>query len=231
MVRTITGIKGLDPLIEGGFERGTLILVSGGAGTGKTIFALQFLYYGIIDEKENGLYITFEESEDDLVRDAKVFGWDIERLQHEKKLIIKYYSPFEIEKLFDELEKIILDNDIKRVVIDSASGFGLYLKSDYDVRRKIHELSRILKYLGCTGIVISEIVGQSQSSEIMLEGVSRFGVEEFTCDGVIILHYAGLGGAYDRSLQILKMRRTNHARGIFPMRITKNGIEVGSKSI
>ncbi|MBR9678111.1 MAG: hypothetical protein GOU97_02365 [Nanoarchaeota archaeon] len=221
-VRISTGISGMDKLIEGGFNVGDIILISGGTGTGKTIFGLQFLYN---NKDFNGLYISFEESKEDLFRDGKQFGWDLEGMEKAGKLKVVYYPPFEFDKLLDQLEDIIVKTKAKRIVIDSASIFGLYVKDLYELRRKIYKLSKVIKKTGCTCLVISEIVGES-SSESIAGKYSRFGVEEFVADGVIIFHYTGLGGDFDRTVQVLKMRRTNQKRGLFPMKIGKKGIVV-----
>lgn len=221
-VRISTGIKGLDKLIEGGFNVGDIILVSGGTGTGKTIFGLQFLYK---NKDNNGLYISFEEPREDLIRDAKGFGWDLEAMEKDDKLKIVYFPPFEFDKLLDQLEDIIAKTNAKRIVIDSASIFGLYVKDVYELRRKIYKLSKVIKKTGSTCVIISEIVGEAPT-ESTGGKYSRFGVEEFVADGVIVMHYTGLGGEYDRTIQVLKMRRTDHKRGLFPMKISDKGIVV-----
>lgn len=223
-MRIKSGIKGLDPLIGGGFEEGSMILVSGGAGTGKTIFGLQFLYQGALDG-EGGLFISFEEEVNDLKRDAKVFGWNFEEFEREGRIVMKYYPPFEFKKFVDELRPIITQRQIKRLVIDSTSAFGMYLKDPYEIRRNLWSLSKMIKDLGCTTVIISEILSGEKGTGTF----SRFGVEEFVSDAVILLHYAGIGGGYDRGMQIIKMRRTNHKRGLFPMRIRENGIEVSEE--
>jgi len=95
------------------------------------------------------------------------------------------------------------------------------LKDIYELRKNIWELGKIIKNNGCTGLMTSEIIAE--------KGYSRFQVEEFLSDGVITLHYGGLGGEFDRSLQIIKMRRTNHKKGLFAYRITGKGISVHSR--
>jgi circadian clock protein KaiC len=229
-VRVTSGIPGLDKLIGGGFERGSLVLVSGGPGTGKTTFCLQFVHEGML-KKQNSLYITFEELNEDIIRDAKGFGWDFTNAIKSKRVFIQYYSPFEFEKFLNELEDLITKNDIKRVVIDSTSVFGLYLKDPYEVRKKIWEVSNLVKRWGCTALVTSEIEGitdiQSADKE---RPISRFGVEEFVSDAVIVLHYAALGGDWDRAIQVIKMRRTDHKKGVYSMKMDKAGIRVNPKA-
>lgn len=227
-VRITSGVPGFDKLIGGGFERGAAMLLSGGPGTGKTTFCLHFLVEGF-KKKENSLFITFEESKEDIVRDAKGFGWDLESMG--KRVIIKYYSPFEFERFLNELEDLITKNDIKRVVIDSTSVFGLYLKDPYEVRKKIWELSNLIKRWGCTALITSEIEGLTDiQSADKSRPVSRFGVEEFVSDGVIVMHHSALGGEWDRAIQVIKMRRTNHKKGIYSMKMGSTGIKINPKS-
>lgn len=228
--RVSSGIPGLDKLSCGGFEEGTLVLVSGGTGTGKTIFGLQFLYEGA-KKGEPGIYITFEEGEEDLRADAKCIGMDVGTYEKEKKFIIKNYPPFAFDQFINDIEKIIAEYKIKRMVIDSVSAFGIYAKNEYELRKRIYSISRMIKTAKTTTVAISEVVGEATtglaSSGTMF---SRFGVEEFVADTLIMLHYAGLGGEYDRTVQIVKMRRTDHERGLFPMTISADGIKIVAKT-
>jgi circadian clock protein KaiC len=228
-VRVSSGVPGLDKLIRGGFERGSLAVLSGGPGTGKTVFCIQFLLQGA-KTGENGLFITFEELKEDIIRDAQSFGWDLAPLEKAKKLFVQYYSPFEFEKFLSELEDMITKKDVKRLVIDSTSVFGLYLKDPYEIRKRIWEVANLVKRWGVTAVVTSEVIGATElETAEHSPNVSRFGVEEFVADALFILHYAGLGGDYDRTFQIVKMRRTAHMRGLFPMKITPKGITISPK--
>lgn len=226
MRRIKTGIRNYDDIIEGGFIPNSVNLVSGGAGTGKTIFGLQFLWNGLKRFLEPGLYVSFEESTDDLKSDAARFGWDFSK--YSDKFKFTYHAPYEIERFNEKLERDIKDLKAKRVVIDSTSTFGMALQDEYEVRRKLYELIRSLKKMGCVSLLTSEIVGGSDLSEGGSK-LSRFGVEEFVCDSVTVLYYAGLGGSSDRTLRVIKSRETNQKKGLFPMEITDKGIIVHSK--
>jgi circadian clock protein KaiC len=219
-IRIKSGIPGLDSIIGGGFELGSVILASGGPGTGKTTFCLQFIMQGAKDG-ENCLYASFEETVDDLIRDALSYGWDLESYIKSGKITIVHFSPFEYDKFKEDFSVMLKRKKIKRVAIDSISGIGFYLKDIYELRKNIFELSKIIKDHGCTGIMTSEIVAE--------QGYSRFQVEEFLSDGLIALHFGGLGGDFDRSLQVIKMRRTNHKKGLFAYRITNKGISVSTR--
>ena len=129
------------------------------------------------------------------------------------------------------MEDLITKNDIKRVVIDSTSVFGLYLKDPYEVRKKIWEVSNLIKRWGCTAIITSEIEGLTDiQSADKSRPVSRFGVEEFVSDGVVVLHHSALGGDWDRAIHVIKMRRTNHKKGIYSMKMGPDGIKVNPRS-
>lgn len=216
-MRVKTLISGFDKLCEGGLIKNSVNLVSGAAGTGKSIFAMQFLYNGIM-QGDKGLYISFEENLEDLKRDALIFGWDFDRLERERKCRFTFMQPYELRNFEAQLLAEISKVGAKRVVIDSTSSFGMALDSDHEVRKQLFSLASILKKMDCVSLLISEIIEQDK--------VSRFGVEEFVADAVITLHY---GKNASRNLHIVKMRRTNHEQGPVPFSITKAGIEVGKK--
>lgn len=228
--RVKTGIPGLDALIGGGFLRGSVNLVSGGAGAGKTIFGLQFLWNGLTKFNEPCIYISTEEEPDDLRRDALAFGWDFSKYEKAGAFAFMYYPPYHTKNFSESLKQAIQQIGAKRVVVDSASVFGVALDDPYESRKLNFELSKLLKSLNVTGISTSEISGEGpidvSSGAVTL---SRYGVEEFVADSVILLHYGGLGGASDRMLRVIKMRRTNHKKGLFPFNINKNGLNINFK--
>ncbi|MEM0230601.1 MAG: ATPase domain-containing protein [Candidatus Woesearchaeota archaeon] len=224
--RVSTGIPGLDAITGGGFIRGSVNLISGGAGTGKTIFAMQFLYEGI-KRGEIGLFISMEEDLTDLKEDAKAFGWDFEKYESEGKVKFVYFYPYDLSDFQTQLISEITKTRAQRVVIDSTSVFGMALEDEYEVRKQLYSFAAQLKRLMCTSVLTSEIVGEPSLNSG--SAFSRFGVEEFVSDSVISLYYAGLGGANDRALRIIKMRRTDHEKGVIPFKITNTGIVVLSK--
>ncbi len=224
--RLRTGVKGLDPIIGGGFERKSIVLLTGGPGTGKTLFSLQFLMEGARNG-EKGLYLSFEETPQDLIRDAEALGWSLKKYVDDGIISIKYLEPFTLANITDHLDTMIKKDKIERLVIDSTSVFGLYLDDIYKIRKQLYMLAHIIKLAGVTAIFTAEI-GQETPLDSSQTGsaYSRFGVEEYVADSVLLLHYAGLGGGFDRTLQVLKMRRTDHKRGLFPMKITDKGVVV-----
>ena len=224
--RVPTGIEGLDEIIEGGLVRGSTYLVAGQTGTGKSIFSMQYLLHGL-ETGENGLYVTLEQTVDEILSDMSKFGWEekLRKYMQEGKLAIVSTIPTSIK----DIQELILTHakriGAKRLVLDSLSVATVSWKiSSMDigkVRGEIFDLMRSLETTGLTSILITEI------PEGELKKLSRFGFEEFIADGVIILHYLEYAaGGTPRSLIVRKMRRTNHGTDIYPIEITKNGLVV-----
>jgi len=240
MERIPSGIDGLDPLIEGGFPKGRTILLSGGCGTGKSIFGLQYLYKGALDHGEPGLYVTMDERPELTREDALRFGWDIKALEDEGKLIILDLTGTKIGVTSDEkyavTDKLDLDRLIlkimqtageigaKRLVIDSLPAMGLHMENENEIRNMILKLTYMIRKSDLTAIMISEVPEQNIGSGPMT--FSKFGVEEYVADAVILLHYLGIGTDSNRTLYIRKMRGTKHVEDIIPLQITDHGIHL-----
>lgn len=227
--RVKTGIPGFDKLSEGGFVEGSINLLSGGPGTGKTIFSMQYLYNGATKFNENGLFISFEENLNGLKLDASVFDWDFTEL--EKQGLCKFitFKPFNNPSLMDDLVKVIRKLNIKRVVIDSISVFSMAFRNDvFRTRKELYGLCNLLEELGVTTVLTSEITGEAPLDISSSGGLSRDGLVEFIADSVITLHNSGIGGESDRAIRILKMRRTNHEKSPIPMSININGVSIKS---
>jgi KaiC/GvpD/RAD55 family RecA-like ATPase len=216
--RIPTGVNGLDKLLEGGLMKGSTTLLAGGTGTGKTIFCCQFIMEGL-KRGEKCFYITLEESPEDIINDVKEFGWDMKKYVDNGQLIIKYEDPFEVTNISRGFLDHIRAKGYKRVAIDSTSVLGLYFKSPFEVRKQLFLVLTALKKTGATVMITAESPEEGRT-------ITRFGVEEYITDGVIVLHYTGFGGGTYYSLQVRKMRRTNHGKDVYPMIIGPNGIEV-----
>lgn len=217
--RIKTGIPGLDKLAEGGLIKGSVSLVSGTTGTGKTIFCSQFLKHGL-ENGENCLFITFEESVKDIINDAASFGWNLEKYVKGGSLIFEYIDPLEAKSRIGSIEELVKtmvkEKKIKRIVIDSISILGLYLADHYEFRKDLHSMINALKGTGATTMMTAEVVN----------GTTRFSVEEFVVDNIINLYGLKIGEGNFRSLQVVKMRRTRHAEDVFPFAFGKDGIAV-----
>lgn len=224
--RMPTGIPGFDKLIEGGFVRGSTYLVAGQAGTGKSIFSMQYLLEGL-KNGETCVYLSLEQKIDELLQDMDKFEWGaLVRKYHEAgKLVIASSEPTGMKELQESSLAYIGKVKASRFVLDSitVAAFGWKVSSmdPGKVRSEIFSYLRSLESSGVTSLLISEI------PEGDVKKVSMFGFEEFIVDGVVVLHYLEYAaGGTPRSLMIRKMRRTNHGTDIYPFDISKKGVAV-----
>ncbi|MBI5149132.1 circadian clock protein KaiC [Candidatus Pacearchaeota archaeon] len=224
-----SGIINFDKLCGGGFNRDSVNLVVGGAGSGKTIFAIQFLIGGI-KAGEPGLYITFEEKKEELYRNMKEFGWDLEKLEKEKLFVFVEYTPEKVRTMLEEgggiIENIVQKNKIKRIVIDSITSFELLFDSEIAKREAALTLFDMTREWGC----ISMLTLERELTETDLHSVSSTPLE-FEVDGIILLYFLRENGTRQRSLEILKMRGTTHSRKVHTFEITDTGIKIQEKGV
>ncbi|MDP2749349.1 MAG: ATPase domain-containing protein, partial [Nanoarchaeota archaeon] len=204
MERIKTGIKGFDELNEGGFPKGSTILICGMPGTGKTIFALQYLFNGAAKFNEKCLYVSFEEEKRHLIEQAMQFGWDIEKL--EKKGLFKMVNIDSKNIDNDTIQDIcdvIMKNNITRVVIDSLSTLSINTPAvhtkiselgNFAVKRFLYSFISSIRTLGVTSMLISQTSDE--------KSLSTDGISEFLCDGIIHISFESMGGAYSRSLSV-----------------------------
>jgi len=220
--RCPTGIPGFDKLCQGGFVRNSNNLLLGGPGSGKTTFMLQFLYNGATVFEENGLYCSFEPDIVEIIQDGFSFGWDFARLNEMEKVKFLKFSPqTSISDLKSELTKIIAKYGIKRVCIDPLAVLSLNVDSDAKVREQLYELTSLMKRLRVTSILADEISENPDNKNFN----SRNETTKFLCDSVTILSNTSMG-ITDRSLKVLKMRRTNHVRGQVGLTINETGLNL-----
>lgn len=218
--RVVSGIPGLDGLIGGGIPKGSLVLLTGGCGTGKTIFGMQFLNYGAT-HGEPGVYVSLEEPTTNIIKDASLFGWDVEGLIKAKKFGVDYFELYDFKKLKDAMDAAIDRVRAERVVIDSAALLGLFFEDRYKFRRSLIELAREFRQKKVTALMISEVPEGSHT-------LSAFGVEEYVVDGVLVLHYEKVGNVYMRALTIRKMRETAHSSKVHPVKIGDTGMGISA---
>lgn len=219
--RVKSGIEGLDELVSGGIPEGSLTLLTGTCGTGKTLIASQFIYYGALNG-DDAVYVTFEESPENIKSNAKLFGWDFDEMEKKGKVLFVKFDPYHAEDIIEMLENSIRKIKAKRVVIDSISALGLYVRDVPEIRKIIFGMSSMLHRLGCTTLMISEVLAEQKD-------LSRFGVEEFVADGVIVLYYLRANSQFSRSLTVWKMRGSDHSQKLHPYKITHKGIVVYPK--
>jgi len=219
MERVKSGIPGLDKIMNGGIPKGQLVLLSGTCGTGKTTICGQYVYQGLTKFNENGIFLSFEDMPENMKKNLRQFGWDFEPFEKQNKFDFIRYDPYHIEEVFDILESNVREIKAQRIVIDSVSALGLHVRDKAELRRMIFNLSNVLRKLDCTVIMVSEIVPGST-------GISRYGVEEFVTDSVIVLYYERNEFAFTRAMQVWKMSGSDHSKKLHPYKITNKGIVV-----
>jgi len=219
MDRVPSGVPGLDELIEGGFVPNSIVMVAGEAGTGKTIFCTQYIWNALCIG-ENGVYVTLQQTDDEIRNDVAIFGRDFRRAEEMNQCRIVFIEPQDIKKIIETILKNVKEIKAKRVAIDSISMICEYADKRKDVRYNLGYLFRQLKKMGVTTLTSSEV---EEGSALL----SRHGIEEFLVDGVIVLKCGvDVVGGKPRSLYIKKMRRTKHDLNTHPFEITERGVKV-----
>jgi len=242
--RITTGVPGFDELVEGGLPKGSVILLSGSPGTGKTIFCLETLYRGC-ELGEYGIFLSFEQSDQDILSQVDGFSWDLKKHLKSGKLIVKHVDILAEQNIFDLIKEIVPKNaNSVRLVIDSLTALQNYpamlrnadrlvglitqkqpttsISEDSIRRMLIHYFISALKNLNnTTSLLITDVPDESNL-------LSSDGISEFMCDGIISMYFLGLGGENSRNLQVRKMRWTNQKKGFFPFAISKDGVSINA---
>ncbi|MFH1055227.1 MAG: ATPase domain-containing protein [Candidatus Altiarchaeota archaeon] len=216
MDRLSTGVTGLDELIEGGLKPKSINLVVGEAGSGKSTFATHFLLAGA-KAGEVGLYVSVEESKEKFFDNMRKFGFDLATLEAEKKLVFHKANTPELRDFLDRgiisFEQYFKTYPIKRVVIDSATVLMLSYNAETSQRSALLTLFELLGKLGVTVLVTSE----SEDNQ------ARFGLE-YIVDSIFRLYYRKVGQERVRTLEVFKMRGTDHSKQEMVYRLGKGGI-------
>jgi circadian clock protein KaiC len=222
-----TGIASFDLIAKGGLPRNRTTLVSGTAGSGKTVLAMQFLAAGIRDAGEPGVFVTFEESAADIRVNMGNFGWDLERWEREGRLVFVDASPdphveviesgsFDLGALLARVQHAVRKVGAKRVSVDSLGAMFSQFSDQSIVRRELFRIASALKGMDVTTILTAERIEDYGP-------VARFGVEEFIADNVMILRNVLEEEKRRRTIEILKFRGTDHQKGEFPFTIVPGG--------
>jgi circadian clock protein KaiC len=223
--RIKTGIKGLDKVLKGGIPRGNVVLVSGTAGTGKSIFGLEFIYHGAKDFDEPGVFITLEDYPEKLMTYARSLKLDgIDELVQQEKIAIVRTEVFDIDKLVNSIEDLIDQYKAKRVVIDSISVLTALAEKPFLVRRTIYEIINMLKRQNVTAIFTAGVTPT-------FEGHFGSSIEEYVVDGVIAIFRKLVKNRFIRAIAVVKMHGTAHSEELHLLQITDKGISVGDTDI
>lgn len=220
--RTSSGIAGLDIILNGGFLPGSIYLVEGVPGSGKTTLGIQFIHSGIVDHGESGLIITFEEFPDQMERDSISFGWDLKALQRDGKLAILSTSPEALIRMLEEpggpIDQLSASGNLSRVLVDSVTHFQSATSDPSELRRIVFAFMNGLRRLGVTALLTKEIERDEAAS---------IPFEEYLVDGIIRMTNAPLGMLRrTRHVEVVKSRGQPHLAGKSGFRFGPSGIEV-----
>ncbi len=226
LAKVATGITGFDEITGGGLPQGRPTLVCGGPGCGKTLFSLQFLINGARGG-EPGVFVAFEETEDDLIKNVRSLGYDLADLIKRKKIAVEYVrveraeieetGEYDLEALFIRLADAIRTIGATRVVIDSLETLFAGLSDQGIIRSELRRLFVWLKERGLTTVV---------TGERGFEQLTRQGLEEYVSDCVIALDHRVSAQVSTRRLRIVKYRGTAHGTNEYPFLIARDGIVV-----
>ena len=225
-----TGIPGFDHITEGGLPKDRSTLVTGTAGSCKTILALQFLYAGIADYDQHGVFVTFEEQPKKIRKNVESFGWRLQQLEAQGKFAFVDMSPvpgrilvetgdFDFAPLLTRIEYAVNKVNAKRLSIDSINALFQQFYDASIVRREMLRLAAMLETIGVTALITGE-----RSDEF--GEISKFAVEEFASDNVIVLRNILEDERRRRTIEVLKYRGASHYKGEVPFTTSHLGIEV-----
>ncbi|MEO8738444.1 MAG: circadian clock protein KaiC [Casimicrobiaceae bacterium] len=222
-----TGIQGLDEVTGGGLPRGRATLVCGGAGCGKTMLAMEFLVRGARDFGEPGVFMSFEETADDLRQNVSSLGYDLDALTAQKRLLIDHVrvlrseiqetGDFDLEGLFIRLGSAIDAIGAKRVVLDTLEALFGGFSNTAVLRAELRRLFDWLKERRVSAIITAE---RGEGT------LTRQGLEEYVSDCVILLDHRVVNQLTARRLRIVKYRGSVHGTDEYPFLIRKSGISV-----
>jgi KaiC domain protein len=235
--RVVTGIPGFDEILNGGIPKRNVVLLSGGPGTGKSIFGYQYLYNGL-RRGEPGILVALEEHPVAVRIAMSQFGWDVSEYEEGGKFAIvdaftagigeaakreRYVvrAPDDFQTLIDVLRTAIREVRAERVVVDSVT--TLYITKPVMARGMVLQLKRVLSGLGCTSILVSQV-------SVTERGFGGPGVEH-AVDGIVRLDLDEIRGELKRSLIVWKMRGTAHSMRRHPFEITDKGIIVKATEV
>jgi len=224
--KCLTGIKGFDEITEGGLPKNRTTLISGSTGSGKTLFGIDFLINGAIKFKEPGVFMSFEETEDELYTDVVSLNLDLQGLVSRKKILIEHVIlerkdiqelDFNLEGLFVRLEHAIDSIKAKRVVLDSIESLFAGIIDEGILRLEIKRLFRWLKEKKVTAVVTGEPIE---------EFYTRHGLEQYISDCIILLDNRVKDQLAIRRIRVVKYRGSKHGTNEYPFVIDKDGLSV-----
>ncbi|MCX5806758.1 MAG: circadian clock protein KaiC [Proteobacteria bacterium] len=225
--KCLTGIKGLDEITKGGLPRGRPTLICGSAGCGKTLFAMEFLMRGALDYGEPGVFMTFEETPEDLAKNFISLGFDLHDMMtrgliatdhvYIERSEVEETGEYDLEGLFIRLGNAIDSIGAKRVVLDTIEALFSGLSNAAILRAELRRLFHWLKDRGVTAIITGE-----KGDKLL----TRYGLEEYVADCVILLDFRIDKQISTRRLRIVKYRGSSHGSDEYPFLIDESGLSI-----
>ena len=222
-----TGIEGLDEITGGGLPRGRPSLVCGGPGCGKTLLAMEFLIHGALRFDEPGVFVSFEESAEELATNVASLGFDVPALIKAQKLAVKKIhldrndievaGEYDLEGLFIQLGSAVEALSAKRIVLDTIEALFGGFPNDAILRSELQRLFRWLKDRGLTAVITGERGEKT---------LTRHGLEEYVADCVMVLDHRLADQIATRRMRILKYRGSLHGADEYPFLIDEQGFSV-----
>ena len=227
LAKAPSGIAGLDEITYGGLPRGRTTLVCGSAGCGKTLFSTEFLVQGATKFGEPGVFMAFEETAQELAKNLRSLGFDLEELIEQQKLAVDYVhverseieetGEYDLDGLFIRLALAVDSIGAKRIVLDTLESLFSGLSNQAILRAELRRLFRWLKDRGLTAIVTAERGDGA---------LTRHGLEEYVSDCVILLDHRVNEQVATRRLRVVKYRGSAHGTNEYPFLIDEGGVDV-----
>lgn len=211
MRRVKTRIKNMDRLLGGGIPEKETVLVKGEPGAGKTNLGLEFLYRGA-ENGENGLFISFQDTEDDILR-ANTFDWRFDQHVDQGNINIRKMDPYRYEQVPDMVRSMIKENSASRVVIDPITDLDLYIDSRKDIRKNLLSIKREIKNLDATSLLLAE---SEEATEI----------EDEVADGIVNMEVVREGGQVKREIYIKKLRGSDYNHSVHNYIFNSDGLKI-----
>jgi circadian clock protein KaiC len=222
-----TGIPGFDEIAAGGLPKGRPTLLCGGAGSGKTVFTMEFLVRGALQYNEPGVYMAFEEGVDDLTENFRSMGFDLEALSARKQLVIDHVvlnrgevretGEYNLEGLFARIDQAIKSVGGKRIVLDSIEALFSGLSNVALLRSELRRLFDWLRERNLTAVVTAERGSGT---------LTRHGLEEYVSDCVVLLDHRVSEQVSTRRVRIIKYRGSTHGHNEYPFLLTPKGVSI-----
>ncbi len=225
--RVPTSIRGFEHISMGGLVEGRTTLLVGTSGSGKTLFAVEALYRSITEHQRPVVFVTFEERPTDILRNVHRLNWDLSALLNKKQLIlldasmdhvrIEEAGSFDLSGIISQIKDAVEEIDAKLVILDSLGALFYQFDNPAILRCEILRLTDTLQEMGVTSLMTAERLEEYGP-------ISRWGIEEFVSDCVIVLRHQLTEEKVRRTVQIYKLRGDRHAKDEFPFTIERDGI-------